>query len=67
MALEVEVRFASVEARNAFAAELAQQVARLAAKYHDETAPGRHRYRFFGGVYPVITQQEPAGQESIRT
>jgi hypothetical protein len=31
MALEVEVRFATAEARHAFAEELAQQVARLAA------------------------------------
>jgi DNA-binding transcriptional ArsR family regulator len=56
MAMELEVHLASVEARNAFADELAQQVARLAAKYHDERAVGGHTYRFFGGVYPVITQ-----------
>jgi DNA-binding transcriptional ArsR family regulator len=36
MALEVELRFASAEARNGFAEELAQEVAPLTAKYHDE-------------------------------
>jgi len=66
MALEVEVRFASPEAGNAFAEELAQQVSRLAAKYHDERAAGGRRFRFFGGVYPGIPQDEPAGQESVR-
>ena len=48
MALEVEIRFASAESRNAFAEELAEQVARLAAKYHDESAEGGRRFRFFG-------------------
>ena len=66
LALEVEVRFASAEARNSFAEELAEEVARLAAKYHDEHAPGGRRFRFFGGVYPVITKEEPTGRESIQ-
>jgi hypothetical protein len=43
------VRIASAGAGKAFAEELAQQVARLAAKYHDETAAGGRRYRFFSG------------------
>ena len=66
MALEVEVRFASAEARNGFAEELAQDLARLAAKYHDESASGGRRFRFFGGVYPVITREEPGEQNSIQ-
>ena len=61
MALEVEVRLASKDAGNAFAEELAQHVARVAAKYHDETAASGRRYRFFGGVYPAITHEKPAG------
>jgi len=65
LALEVEVRFASAEARNAFAEELAQDLARLAAKYHDEAAPGGRRFRFFGGVYPVITREEPVEPNSV--
>src|ERR1041385_9043119 len=40
MALEVEVRFASAEARNGFAEELSEAVARLAAKDQDEGAQG---------------------------
>jgi DNA-binding transcriptional ArsR family regulator len=66
LALEVEVRFASAEARNAFAEELAQDVARIAAKYHDEAAPSGRRFRFFGGVYPVITREEPVEPTSVR-
>jgi DNA-binding transcriptional ArsR family regulator len=66
MALEVEVRFATAEARYGFAEELAREVARLAAKYHDETAPGGRRFRFFGGVYPAITREEPPETRSIK-
>ena len=66
MALEMDVRFATAEARHAFAEELAEHVARLAAKYHDESAPGGRKFRFFGGVYPVITREEPAETSSIK-
>ena len=66
MALEVEVRFASAESRNAFAEDLAEAVAKLAAKYHDDSAPGGRRFRFFGAVYPVITREEPVEQNSVR-
>ena len=65
MALEVEVRFASAQARHDFAEELAREVARLAKKYHDEAAPGGRRFRFFGGVYPALTSDEPADSKSI--
>lgn len=66
MALETEIRFASAESRNAFAEELAGEVARLAAKYHDESAEGGRRFRFFGGVYPAITKEAPMETDSIR-
>jgi len=66
LALEVEVRFASVETRSAFAEELAETVARLAARYHDESAPNGRRFRLFAGVYPAITRQEPAETKSIK-
>jgi len=66
MALEVEVRFASAESRNAFAEELAATVAKLAAKYHDESASGGRKFRFFGGIYPVITREEPVDPQSIQ-
>jgi len=65
MALEVEIRFASAESRNAFAEELAEHVARLAAKYHDVSAEGGRKFRFFGGVYPAITREEPVETNSI--
>jgi DNA-binding transcriptional ArsR family regulator len=53
LTLTSEVRFASAQARSAFAEELAETLARLAAKHHDEEAPGGRRFRFFVGGYPA--------------
>jgi DNA-binding transcriptional ArsR family regulator len=52
LTLQTDVRFATAETRHAFASELSKEIARLAAKYHDETAPGGRRFRFFLGGYP---------------
>jgi DNA-binding transcriptional ArsR family regulator len=53
LTLEAEVRFASAAARAAFAEELAAAVARLAAKYHDERAPGGRRFRVLAAAHPA--------------
>src|SRR5690349_683586 len=66
LAMELEIRFASAETRNAFAEDLANTLARLAAKYHDESAPGGRRFRLFAGVYPAITREEPVEPNSIQ-
>lgn len=56
--LEVEVRFASAERRNAFAEELAEAVASLVSRYHDESAGDGRTFRFYLGAYP-----KPAGED----
>lgn len=56
--LQTEVRFSSAAARNAFTEELTNEVARLAAKYHDEKTPGGRRFKFILGGYPALTQEE---------
>jgi len=53
LTLTSEVRFASAEARNAFAEELATALAGLVAKHHDESTPGGRRFQFFVGGYPA--------------
>src|SRR5262245_51507420 len=50
--LETEVRFASAEQRAAFAEELGAALARLAAKYHDDS-PGSRAFRFVVAGHPV--------------
>ena len=52
--LETEVRFATADSRAAFTEELAEQVASLVARYHDEQAEGGRRFRFFLGAYPKL-------------
>lgn len=51
-ALEVEVRFADAAARSAFTQELADAVAALVRRHHDERAPEGRVFRFYLGAYP---------------
>jgi DNA-binding transcriptional ArsR family regulator len=53
LSTDVEVRLRSPAERAAFAEELVDAVARVAAKYHDETQPGGRSYRVVLGAYPV--------------
>src|SRR3954451_7877320 len=58
LGIDSEVRFASAKERAAFAAELADAVNGLVAKYHDEAAPGGRRHRFVVALHPTITKKE---------
>ncbi len=64
LALDIEVRFASAAARQAFAAELAASVAALVSKHHDERSPGGRTFRFYLGAYqkPSDAQQSGSGE-----
>jgi DNA-binding transcriptional ArsR family regulator len=59
LTLQTEIRFANAAARARFARDLSRTVARLAAKYHDESAPGGRRFRVVAGAYPA-----PSGSTS---
>jgi DNA-binding transcriptional ArsR family regulator len=56
---EAEIRFASADARAAFAEELANTLAALVAKYHDETAAGGRPFRVLAHIHP---SQPPSSQ-----
>jgi DNA-binding transcriptional ArsR family regulator len=56
--LETNVKFASASDLHAFTEELANAVARLVAKYHDEQTSGGRLYKFLIGSYPAITKIE---------
>jgi DNA-binding transcriptional ArsR family regulator len=51
--LDTEIRFRSPEDRAAFAGDLARAVAGLAARYHDEAAPGGHPHRLVIMGHPL--------------
>ena len=53
LTLDTDVRFASAEARSRFAEELAEAVARIAAKYNDDRTPGGRRFRVLAAVHPA--------------
>ncbi len=58
--LQSQVQFANAEDRAAFFEELTAHIARLAAKYHNETAPGSRRFELVLGSYPALSK--PAGE-----
>jgi len=58
LTLTSEVRFRNAEARNAFAEDLANALAEVVAKHHDDSAPGGRRFRFFVGGYPAPRERE---------
>jgi len=59
LTFDTEIRFATAADRAAFAEELAREVARLTAKYHDESAPRGRVNRIVAFAYP-----KPADEES---
>lgn len=54
LTIEAEIRFSSTASRAAFAEDLADAVARLAATYHDNTAPAGRRFRLLACVHPAV-------------
>jgi DNA-binding transcriptional ArsR family regulator len=59
-ALQTDVRFATAEERRRFTEELANAVAKLVAKYHDDETAGGRTVRFIAGAYP-----KPLGGKSV--
>jgi DNA-binding transcriptional ArsR family regulator len=58
LGIDSEVRFASAKDRAAFAAELADAVNGLVARYHDEAASGGRPHRFIVALHPTITKSK---------
>ena len=63
LALQVDVRFASAQERHAFGEELTEAVARLAARYQDDSSSGRS-YRFVVGGHPVLKDPSQEGAKN---
>jgi len=53
LAVDTEVRFRSASDRAAFSAELAEAIAKLVSKYHDESAPGGRAHRVVLVAHPL--------------
>ena len=57
LTVEAKVRFASPEAQNSFAEDLAEAVARVVAEHHDEQAPEGREYQLVVGAYPSVPDE----------
>ena len=53
LAVDTEVRFRSATDRAAFSGELADAIAKLVSKYHDESAPGGRAHRLVVVAHPL--------------
>lgn len=53
LAVDAEIRFRSAADRAAFSRELAETVARLVSRYHDESAPGGRAHRLVVVAHPM--------------
>jgi len=62
--MEAEVRFANAADRQAFTEELANCVAKLTAKYHNEKAPRGRVFNYLLAAYPKITRDLDAKDAS---
>jgi hypothetical protein len=62
LAVDTEVRFRSPADRAAFSAELAEAIAKLVSKYHDESAPGGRAHRLVLVAHPLPQKSQPKEQ-----
>jgi DNA-binding transcriptional ArsR family regulator len=62
LSVDTEIRFRSAAERAAFSAELTEAVARLASKYHDESATGGRNHRLTVVAYPAADPNDPGEQ-----
>ena len=53
LSIDTVIRFRSPAERAAFTNDLSQMIATLAARYHDETAPGGRPHRLVVASYPA--------------
>jgi DNA-binding transcriptional ArsR family regulator len=59
LSIDSEIRFRSPADRAAFTRELTQAVASLAARYHDEQAPGGRPHRLVVMAHPLPIEPQP--------
>jgi DNA-binding transcriptional ArsR family regulator len=61
LSLDTVIHFKSASDRAAFTRELASTIAALAARYHDEGAPGARPHRLVVASYPAPADTDPEG------
>ncbi|HJU40793.1 MAG TPA: helix-turn-helix domain-containing protein [Tahibacter sp.] len=64
LSIDTVIRFRSAAERAAFTAELADAVTQLAARYHDDAAPGGRPHRLVVASYPAPAADNPTTEET---
>ncbi len=64
LSIDTEIRFRSAQERAAFSVELAKAVTGLAARYHDESAPGGRSHRLVIMAHPLPQKTSTPPQKS---
>lgn len=62
-AVDGEITFATAASRADFAEELAAEVTRLAAKYHEPEAPGGRKHRLVVALHPTLREDQNQPKE----
>jgi DNA-binding transcriptional ArsR family regulator len=62
LSVDTEVRFRSPTERAAFSQELAEAIAKLVSKYHDESAAGGRAHRLVIMAHPLPQKSQPKEQ-----
>lgn len=62
LAVDTEIRFKSPADRAAFSNELAEAIAKLVSKYHDESAPGGRAHRLVVVAHPLPQKSDSKEQ-----
>lgn len=62
LAVDTEIHFKSPADRAAFSNELAEAIAKLVSKYHDESAPGGRAHRLVVVAHPLPQKSDPKEQ-----
>lgn len=63
LSIDTMIRFRSARERAEFTSELTEAINRLAAKYHDESAPGGRPHRFVLVAHPLPRSPTPDTKE----
>lgn len=64
LSVDTVIRFRSARDRAAFSRELTEEINRLVAKYHDQTAPGGRSHRLVLLAHPLPTPESRAPEDT---
>src|SRR5262249_12205461 len=65
LGIEVDVSFGSPAEFNRFSKDLANEIARLSARYNNTAAPNARRFKVFVAAHPAVTKNRREAQPEV--